>query len=310
MVLTKGCTIVTGKQKKSLSELAPGQLNAKFFKAIKAGNTNTVLSCLKVGTELNEFLYAPGATRSKDTPLTFAIKSMRFSKHPEENIAIIRLLLEYGANPNITIQSSGSGLKHTASYDAVALWGKKIDDHPDQQKELLTIKIIGLLLQFKADLNLGDKSPLQLALHLNYPKVARFLLEHRAIYNESLKAPHFFINAIWNNNPEMVQLLLDHGANPNTPGISPSENKPVLPLTQVRSKEVAVILLNAGANVLLNCANGDSVAWSTIKQAISRGNLSVIVSILTKRYSLETATAIALALMAGASMTGLQCAIL
>ena len=130
-------------------------------------------------------------------PLIFAID---FIEDPEIMTAIIKLLLEHGADPN---QED----KETVSTPLIAA----IENN--------NIEIIKLLLEHGANLENQDEkmfTPLNYAVEEGNMEIIKLLLEKGADPNEPDEqgcTSLFF--AIKNDNPEIIKLLLEHGADLN-----------------------------------------------------------------------------------------------
>lgn len=146
--------------------------------------------------------------------------------------------------------------------------------------------------------NLQILSPLNFAVYQKWSHIAKYFIKHGAkIDSNSLKI------ATLADDPYIVELLLNYGANPNE-GANP-------PLVNAQSAQVASLLLNAGAKLFINCDRNEDRVFSTLVwQARRTMDPSILIEALKPRYSLVTATAIAFAIMAGATTAYTACTIL
>jgi ankyrin repeat protein len=179
---------------RSIGNLTQQDVDGKLFAAIREGNAKKVLLALKLGANIYEAYVTQD--REVGTPLNIAISrcyynaSNKSDAHSAERLAIIKLLLENGANPNYMVCEGC----HTALEMALDTWirGEKLSHNP--YHESLLLKIVELLLQFKADPNLAShlkslvfkekSSPAQYAMENNYIKVTQLLIKNGAVYNE------------------------------------------------------------------------------------------------------------------------------
>ncbi len=164
---------------------------------------------------------------NKTTPLGYAI---RFC-----SADVVELFLKNGADPNLADAIAVFGLPSlTITPLLTAISNQRYD-------------IAKMLLDYGADINqtISSSNPSSLLLHLIYSnnvQSVRFLLENGADPNhdECLSGP------IWGNQPEILSLLLEHGANAN----QIINNEGTSPLDCALSKgneEIIEILKKAGA---------------------------------------------------------------
>jgi len=156
------------------------------------------------------------------TPLYVAAREGRFD--------IVSLLIEAGADPNTSVVRGETPLM-PASYNG-------------------HISIVRLLLQHKAIVNRKSEdgfTPLLCAVDANHLSIARMLLEAGA--NPNAKLPDGstpLLRAILGTrNPEMVLLLLEHGANVNT---RRNDIAPLSAATDFGDEEIIRLLLRFGAD--------------------------------------------------------------
>ncbi len=117
------------------------------------------------------------------------------------------------------------------------------------------------------------------------------------------------------NNIDTVKLFLAAGIDPNVlldldedPNVS-SFSKPLPLLYYVKSAQMARILLDGGAKLYVDCKRS-SMVYEIVRKAKELKDPSLVITLLKSNYPLEAATAIALALMTGASLAGMVCNIL
>jgi ankyrin repeat protein len=148
---------------------------------------------------------------------------------------IVRILLDAGANPNLTDFSNQSALMWAAFKnhpDIVDLLLKfnanpEIKESGSGQTALISSvirqqeKIVKLLLEHGADPNLTDnknQSALMFAAYNNHPDIVDLLLKFNADpeIKESKYGQTALISSVIKQHEDVVKLLLEHGADPNT----------------------------------------------------------------------------------------------
>lgn len=181
-----------------------------------------------------------------------------------DNLEIVDLLLEHGANPNALVGSYGSPLHLTKNYKiAQSLISKGANINAlngagspplfmaiARRREALVIQ----LLNAKADVNIYNKdkvSALALACKIGYPNFVYQLIGAGCDVQGLPSKPSLHI-AVLNRNQDIAQYLLDRGANVN----QQNEYGTALHITQCG--EMAEILLAYGADVDAQDADGDT----------------------------------------------------
>ncbi len=130
--------------------------------------------------------YINEPSRIGGTPLMLAVSS-----HAENKIDIIRLLLQAGADPNLTEEEGGLTPLRSAIH-----WG--------------SLDIVKLLIEFLADPNkrTKDATPLMVAACQNREEIVKLLLEHGADPNlEDNKKQKAYHWALSEGNRKVAQLL-------------------------------------------------------------------------------------------------------
>jgi cytohesin len=197
---------------------------------------------------LKYLLEIPGATPNLGSqtdgwmPLHSAI--------PQSSAAVVRLLLEHGADVRQSVAAGASPLHIAVVY-------ARLDLAP-------------LLLAHGADVNARSKSgstPLHDAVEMSDLQFARWLVTHGAdpdaAKTEGWTPLH---TAAGKGDIRMVTLLLDAGGNANA--VRPKNNETVLHRATDQGRlDVVQLLLDKGSDVA--CVNQDG--WTPLHQAMSRG---------------------------------------
>lgn len=146
----------------------------------------------------------------------------------ENNVEIVRLLLEAGADPNERYEKS----------DVSPLLSAISQDKPE---------IVRLLLEAGADPNeryeKSDVNALSIAISEDKPEIVRLLLNAGVNPNEKSKVSFLSI-AISENKPEIVRLLLEAGADPNE-----NSDEILLSIATSHNPEIVRLLLDSGATM-------------------------------------------------------------
>jgi|GEM_PF-2882917 len=192
------------------------------------------------------------------------------------NFEITKLLFQHGAHPTPAMMTIAIVMK----YDP---------------------KFVKLLIDHGANVNQPDAHghlPLSLT---EIPQIAQLLLNAGAVPDTEM-----LTNAVFRNNTKLVQLFIESGADPNAIA-GHGFAKP--PLAYAESAQIAKILLEAGAQLNVNC-EGSTPLQELIRTAILKKNPMILVQVLKTRYAYQTALAIATALMMGAPYISAICTIL
>jgi ankyrin repeat protein/serine/threonine protein kinase len=167
-----------------------------FDKYIQEGDIEKIEFLASIINNLNKDLLLALFLEKDENDNTLIHKVVK-SKVNEQKI--MKILLEYGANPNLK-DVSGQTPLHLAI----------VDDK---------IEIVKLLLEYLVDYNLKDNlgnTPLTLAIKKNRIEIVELLLQYGADVNlkdDEGRSPLYL--AIMDNNIRIVELLLRYGANPN-----------------------------------------------------------------------------------------------
>ena len=298
------------------------------------GETPLYLACSKgyesVAKNLIEFGAKVDGNSGKKLPLTAACRN----KH----VSMVQLLLANGANPNAQEEDTHSLslplliaadddkselvellLKHDAKVEAVDKNGNtalhRAVDHyrpeatSSQYSKKVTFSgsaksVVDILLENKADVNIVNSSgetPLYKATSRGLLDVVKKMLQmYGGNPNKGSLNKSPLVAACIQQNVELVDTLLKHGADPNLASTSCGRgSKYTLPLfaaTDKANSDIITLLLNAGANV--NAVNdvGKTVVCYAAESLISCGYYYSLESTSTK------ITAIRLLLEHGANL--------
>lgn len=157
-------------------------------------------------------------------PLLCAIES-RFSKNKNSSYDIVRLLLNFGADPNISALD--------LIYNESGWLAKEMIDNSHN-------------MSFEGRLFL--LYPLQVALKLGDTEIAKLLLQHKACVKPLYGTPALTVAAL-QANIEMVDLLLNQNADPNGLGSHHYCKSALEAAVEIEDFDLIDLLLAAGADV-------------------------------------------------------------
>lgn len=216
--------------------------NGKFVESLAAEGKPLLVKAIEDGADAKQVaeLLKQGAhinisDSRKRTPLMFAVAMLK----PD----IVRLLLEHGANLNLKQEDGKSALLLAVDRRAG--------------------EIVKLLLENKADANTKQddgSSALDIAVTNADGEAARLLLEHgaRVNYENTSGETPLISSAIF---PDLVEILLDKGANPNMATV---EGKTALMVAAEKGRVESVkLLLDKGASPNLRDKAGLTVLLIT-----------------------------------------------
>ena len=211
-------------------------------------------TCPAIRTKI-QYLINQGANPNAEsiehkTPIIYAVEIG--SHHTKENLKLVSLLLQNGADPNFKTPN-GQYPGRTALMLASRFFNNR--------GEILT-SIVRELVLYKADVNAQDNdgfTPLIVMAGARQPQSIQVLLDNGADVNHLTKDGKFALSvAIDQGDADTVRLLLDHGADTsmkNERGLS------MLNLATVyNNKEVQDLLLNNKKNIDLDST------WAAIRE--------------------------------------------
>ena len=239
----------------------------------------------------------------KESVLNFGFKSFSFSVTnstlnyavTQNRIPIVRLLLEHGIKPTQEAMSMAIRCKHLEITALLMKYGATFT--PAMMQEIISLNnpdILQILINYGADVNQVDannKTPLAYISTTTNPEIAKILLRAGATPQNS-----DLLCAVLQNNAPFAQLLINYGTDVN----AIDRTDLTTSLAYVQTAQMAKILLQAGAQLFVNCGQGSTPFAELIKGAMRTKNPMILVEILKTRYRYQTALAIAVALMNGA----------
>jgi len=211
-----------------------------LYYAAKFGNEQTVKVLLDYGANPNQ--------AERDASKGAALYAAASSNH----LSIAKMLLKHGADANAEVEASGNALfiamknNFKEMIELLYIYGGSIT--LTAACALGRLDLVGEIVAIKpSEMNAGDYGPLTQAVSSGYPRIVELLLKHDVELNSPWYASNYMCYAFRFSNLEMVQLLLDHGANPNLTnwlGIS------YLHLVALQGNiELARLLINYGADI-------------------------------------------------------------
>jgi len=193
------------------------------------------------------------------------------------NVELVELLLKHYAKAEVTDTQGNTALHH-----AVENYHSRATSSSYSEKVVLSSKaksVVDILLENNADVNIANSSgetPLHKAASRALLDVTSNMLQvYRGNPNKGSLDKNPLIAACLQQNVELVDTLLKHGADPNLASkIFDSDSKRSYPLFAAADKgniDITRLLLNAGANVNAMNDEGKSILCLTAENLFSSG---------------------------------------
>ncbi|KAI8159696.1 hypothetical protein KHU50_008764 [Colletotrichum sp. SAR 10_65] len=195
----------------------------------------------------------------------------------EQNFQAVELLLRAGANPDRHPQASDK----SPLFVAVDFVAGRLEDISGDKDPNGNLDIAELLISYNSSINTINpkskrhtRSPLMLAVkNQNYPMV-ELLLNHGAdpTLEEAYNLPGVLDAAVYGGNVEILKLLLEHSLPPSVNYV-PKDFDHILIEAAEKDVELVKLLLDHGADTKRFLAPGDS--RTPLQAAVQEGNLGL-----------------------------------
>jgi cell wall assembly regulator SMI1 len=166
----------------------------------------------------------------------------------------VRLLIEHGADPNLADMPDGIGL-----YPLQYIF------YPDDQDVIDTI--VRTLVKGGADVNGGRRGSPLMSTKTASVDTVKFLIDSGADVNALKPNGTPLHRAIENNRPDIVELLLKHGADPNVRAIEDPKLTPLELAQKLKRKKIIEILQKTTGKATGAPA---SKSWPDIKEELRK----------------------------------------
>lgn len=214
------------------------------------------------------------ASPIKVTPLSCSIQ--------KPNIPMIELLLRYGANPNYVFHFDGVYYPSLST----AISSKNI-------------QIVQLLLTYGANVNYitpnTNAIPLIHAIQkMDNDDIANLLIDHGADIHLSPNGVSPLYVAVQSNKLQIVERLIEMGADPNIPEMHSGHNiSPLYMAIQLRYTDMASLLIDHGANINHSSTiteNLQVIIVTPLYIAVKTNNIQIVLKLLERRVDLKFKT--------------------
>jgi len=236
----------------SAKDEAGDPINPQLVIATQAGDTAKLQKLIAQGADLKAVIPGSGT-------LLFN------AANPE----VATLLIEHGLDPNAHDSEGNTALSSIClnggkgATDTVRVILQHGADPNARTGELKTTPIMGaragsmvdLLVQYGADIKAVDRDGDNALFWSTWADVSTFeaLLRHGIPYDAKTDGPTVLLHATWNHNLPLVNWLLAHGVDPNSPGVwirnngHPDMMLPIVAAAISGQPEAATFLLEHGA---------------------------------------------------------------
>ncbi len=190
----------------------------------------------------------PTIHHNKLYPLSLAIEN--------ENIDIIRLLLEHRVNPNLYHEMSPLDTAIDKENEPIIAllvpYGAMLNKHKKLNTVIDHNKISIMMCLLNHNYEMGS-APLNYAIKTDNIEIVRLLIQYKVPLNNSLHCACRF------KNMEIVQLLLDNKANLNE-----LDDKGNTPILSTGSSKMMRFLMDKGADITIVNAKGNSLLHNAV----------------------------------------------
>lgn len=215
---------------------------------------------------------------------------------------IVQLLLEHGIKP---VERHLKNAIDKQNIEIAALLLKHgLMPTRDQVNMAISLKapeFLKLLITYGADVISQTEHGESIFEFTEDPEIGRILLNAGAMPNAATVCL-----AVERNNIKLLKLFIEHGADVNA---IDGYHFTMPPLAYATTSQVAKILLEAGAQLFIDCQRTTPLK-ELAKTAIASKDPMILVEVLKTRYRYQTAVAIATAILAGAPYISAVCTIL
>lgn len=249
-LLEHGATGTVSASPVQTRKYTQSEIDRQLFAAVQKSQADKIKSLVESGANLN------AEDEKGNTPILLAAR--------QGNLAILKLLFDLGANNDrmddaLRIAAGESSLTDCVAY--LLARGANVNAMNDKGRTPLAMAVwqgrianVRYLLEHGADVKAyqtcGDEMPpLISAARLGYPEIVQLLLEHGADPNMQMQGSrkNALTEIAYNTAPATIQMLLDWGADPNLAGWC--GQVPLMQAARLGLTEIVRMLIEKGADV-------------------------------------------------------------